>query len=166
MSLNFKAPDNFLLWSASSAELPDRIAVLIGRNGSGKSTLLSRLAQVLHASQRERGSETLQALGKIDPPGIGFTRIINIAFSAFDVFQLPDVDYRDRKQIVDDLERGVGRYHYCGLRTFPKRSAEQRESEISTACPLSHRISTGRSLSFSRQARARRRIWQDCRTHN
>lgn len=120
LRLNFKAPDSFLLWSASSAALPDRISVLIGRNGSGKSTLLSRLARVLHASQRERGTETLQALGRIDPPGIGFTRIINIAFSAFDVFQLPGVDHRDRKQIVDELEQGIGRYRYCGLRDLPQ----------------------------------------------
>jgi hypothetical protein len=62
----------------------------------------------------------LTALGKIDPPGIGFTRIINIAYSAFDVFQLPGVDYRDRKQIVDDLERGAGRYHFCGLRDIAR----------------------------------------------
>lgn len=120
LKLNFKAPDDFFLWSAPPAALPDRIAVLIGRNGSGKSTLLSRLARVLHASQRERGTETLAALGTIDPPGIGFTRIINVSYSAFDVFQIPGVDYRDRKQIVDDLERGAGRYQYCGLRDITR----------------------------------------------
>ncbi|WP_440658796.1 AAA family ATPase [Ensifer adhaerens] len=124
--LNFQAPSDVSLWAPPSVALLDRIAVLIGRNGSGKSTLLSRLARVLHASQRERGTETLTALGKIEPPGIGFTRIINIAYSAFDVFQLPGVDYRDRKQIVDDLERGAGRYHYCGLRDI---AAEVRRAE-------------------------------------
>lgn len=126
LNLNFQAPGTLFPWDAPTAALPDRVAVLIGRNGSGKSTLLSRLARVLHASQRERGTETLRALGKIDPPGIGFTRIINIAYSAFDVFQLPGVDYRDRKQIVDDLERGVGRYHYCGLRDIAR---EVRQAE-------------------------------------
>lgn len=126
LKLNFKAPDDVFIWSPQSIALPDRIAVLIGRNGSGKSTLLSRLARVLHASQRERATETLTSLGKIDPPGIGFTRIINIAYSAFDVFQLPGVDYRDRKQIIEDLDRGAGRYHYCGLRDI---AAEVRRAE-------------------------------------
>src|SRR3546814_10459889 len=82
--LKFEVPGELVLWEAPDGALPDRIAVLIGRNGSGKSTLLARLARVLHASQRERAGEALQALGAIEPPGIGFTRIVNIA-------------YRDRK---------------------------------------------------------------------
>ncbi|MER9076117.1 AAA family ATPase [Mesorhizobium sp. M0904] len=124
LRIDFKAPGGHLFWDTSV--LPERVAVLIGRNGSGKSTLLSRLARVLHASQRERASEPLKALGAISPLGIGFTRIVNVAYSAFDAFQLPGVDYRERKQIVDDLERGVGRYHYCGLRDI---ASEVRQAE-------------------------------------
>lgn len=114
--LNFKAPVDHLFLGPQEHVLPDRIAVIIGRNGSGKSTLLSRLARVLHASQRDRQSEALSSLGSIAPVGIGFTRIINVAYSAFDAFQLPGIDYRERRQIVEDLVRGTGRYHYCGLR--------------------------------------------------
>lgn len=124
--LDFKAPNDAAFWGAPDNVLPDRIAVLIGRNGSGKSTLLFRLARVLHASQRERAREELTTLGSIAPPGIGFTRIINIAYSAFDEFQIPGVDHRERLQIVEDLERGTGRYHYCGLRDIP---AEVRRAE-------------------------------------
>jgi hypothetical protein len=116
LTLKFEAPSGIQPWAMEDGSLPERIAVLIGRNGSGKSTLLARLARILHASQRDRASEALRALGAINPPGIGFTRIVNIAYSALDVFQLPGIDYRERKQIVDELERGVGRYHYCGLR--------------------------------------------------
>ncbi len=126
LQLNFEAPTDNAFWIEPDAALPARIAVLIGRNGSGKSTLLARLARVLHASQRDRASETLKVLGAITPPGVGFTRIVNVAYSAFDVFQLPGVDYRERKQIVDDLARGVGRYHYCGLRDI---AAEIRQTE-------------------------------------
>jgi energy-coupling factor transporter ATP-binding protein EcfA2 len=111
----FDAPKDQLDWF-DTAGLPERLAVLIGRNGSGKSTLLHRLARILHASQKDRASAELRQLGDITPPGIGFTRIINVAYSAFDEFQLPGLDYRDRKQIADDLERGTGRYRYCGLR--------------------------------------------------
>lgn len=120
LKLNFRAPSGPPMWRAQRDLLPDRIAVIIGRNGSGKSTLLSRLARVLHASQRDRSSEVLSALGQITPQGIGFTRIVNIAYSAFDAFQLPGLDYRERRQIIDDLERGAGRYHYCGLRDIAK----------------------------------------------
>lgn len=119
LKLDFKAPTGSLLGTESNF-LPDRIAVIVGRNGSGKSTLLSRLARILHASQRDRASETLSALGNIAPAGIGFTRIVNIAYSAFDAFQLPGIDYRERRQIIEDLERGAGRYHYCGLRDIAR----------------------------------------------
>ena len=118
--LNFDTPTNYPPFPGQGQILPDRIAVVVGRNGSGKSTLLSRLARIIHASQRDRSGETLAALGKIKPEGIGFTRIINIAYSAFDAFQLPGVDYKERRQIVDDLERGSGRYHYCGLRNIAR----------------------------------------------
>lgn len=46
-----------------SAELPRRIAVVIGRNGSGKSTLLARLARFAHASRGDRLRPNLASLG-------------------------------------------------------------------------------------------------------
>jgi ABC-type molybdenum transport system ATPase subunit/photorepair protein PhrA len=67
------------------------MAVIVGRNGSGKSTLLSRLARVLHASQKDRTTDVLMDLGTVAPAGISFTRIVNIAYSAFDTFQLSGV---------------------------------------------------------------------------
>ncbi|KSB91124.1 hypothetical protein AS593_06060 [Caulobacter vibrioides] len=118
LRLAFAAPSDPTILPVASSGLPDRVAVLVGRNGAGKSTLLSRLARVLHASQREREDKSLQALGDIVPRGIGFTRILNLAYSAFDVFQLPGRDWTERKQIVEDMERGAGRYHYCGLRNL------------------------------------------------
>lgn len=111
----FEAPSD-PLFGPPTAGLPDRIAVLVGRNGSGKSTLLYRLARILHASQKDRLSAELRRLGEITPPGIGFTRVLNLAYSAFDEFQLPGLNHRERMQIADDLERGTGRYRYCGLR--------------------------------------------------
>lgn len=111
----FDAPSD-PFWVPTQTRLPDRIAVLVGRNGSGKSTLLYRLARILHASQKNRSSPELRGLGEITPPGIGFTRVVNLAYSAFDEFQLPGLDHRERRQIAEDLERGAGRYRYCGLR--------------------------------------------------
>lgn len=125
LTLDFQAPRDPFLWSGDDA-LPDRVAVLVGRNGSGKSTLLSRLARVIHASQRDRSSELLQSLGRIEPPGIGFTRVVNVAYSAFDAFQVPGVGESERQQIADETSRGIGRYHYCGLRNI---AAELRSSQ-------------------------------------
>ena len=124
--LDFQSPRAPIFMPGQDSSLPERLAVIIGRNGSGKSTLLSRLARILHASQRDRAGKHLSELGKISPEGVGFTRVVNIAYSAFDAFQLPGIDYRERKQIVEDLERGSGRYHYCGLRDI---AAEVRRSE-------------------------------------
>lgn len=124
--LDFQSPRAPIFMPGQDSLLPERLAVIIGRNGSGKSTLLSRLARILHASQRDRAGKHLSELGKISPEGVGFTRVVNIAYSAFDAFQLPGIDHRERKQIVEDLERGSGRYHYCGLRDI---AAEVRRSD-------------------------------------
>lgn len=125
LGINFTAPQNSAFREPSSAsKLPERIAVLIGRNGSGKSTLLARLARILHASQRDRLSPELRALGSIDPPGIGFTRVLNISYSAFDAFQIPGLDEKERQQIADDLKRGKGRYYFCGLRDIVRELEE------------------------------------------
>jgi energy-coupling factor transporter ATP-binding protein EcfA2 len=132
--LQFSAPDDwrFFLPSDSTGNLPERVAVLTGRNGSGKSTLLARLARVLHASQRDRASTALRALGTIHPPGIGFTRVLNISYSAFDAFQVPGVDEKERRQIADDLRRGTGRYYFCGLRDI-SRELEEKLDEADAA---------------------------------
>lgn len=126
LTLNFQAPRDPYLWGVNEDTLPERIAVLVGRNGSGKSTLLSRLARVIHASQRDRAGELLASLGTIDPPGIGFTRVVNVAYSAFDAFQVPGVGESERLQIADETSRGIGRYHYCGLRNI---AAELRSAQ-------------------------------------
>lgn len=126
LTLDFQSPRHPIMWNEGENALPDRIAVLVGTNGSGKSTLLSRLARVIHASQKDRASEMLRSLGKIDPPGIGFTRVVNVAYSAFDAFQVPGVGESERLQIADETSRGIGRYHYCGLRDI---AAELRSSQ-------------------------------------
>jgi len=131
----------------AKVRLPGRIAVLTGRNGSGKSTLLARLARVLHASQRDRESDQLMRLGTLIPEGIGFTRILSIAYSAFDTFQVPGVDARERRQIAEDLKRGGGRYYFCGLRDIVRELEEGLDTiEDSPTRP------TSRSIRRSRRA--------------
>ncbi|MHC0612724.1 AAA family ATPase [Komagataeibacter oboediens] len=96
--------------------LPDRIVVLVGRNGSGKSTLLSRLAHVAFASPQERATRPLKKFGVLDPPSIGFMRIITISYSAFDSFVIPGLDVKELTQTTDDIASGDGRFVFCGLR--------------------------------------------------
>ena len=133
LSFNFAAPAQERIWAngfgAAKTRLPERVAVLTGRNGSGKSTLMARLARVLHASQRDRRSEAISRLGSIEPPGIGFSRVVTVAYSAFDTFQVPGVGVDERRQIAKDLQAGTGRYSFAGLRDIAAELEESLESE-------------------------------------
>nr|WP_289883553.1 ATP-binding protein [Xanthomonas arboricola]MDN0205303.1 AAA family ATPase [Xanthomonas arboricola pv. corylina]MDN0218230.1 AAA family ATPase [Xanthomonas arboricola pv. corylina] len=104
--------------SFGRVELPDRVNVLVGRNGSGKSTLLSRLARVAFASTTERVAPPLSELGTMLPEGVGFPRVVVIAFSPFDNFKLPGADARNRAQTAKDMQDGIGRFAFIGLRDF------------------------------------------------
>lgn len=112
--------------------LPERVAVLTGRNGSGKSTLLFRLARVLHASQADR--RQLRNLGSIEPAGIGFSRIITIAYSAFDTFQVPGTNEAEKGQIIKDIQSNSGRYIFAGLRDIARELSESL-ADLSVSAP-------------------------------
>lgn len=119
----------------SAPPLPSRLTALIGRNGSGKSTLLARLARVAFASGDERQLDQVLALGQIDPPGLGFSRIVAISYSAFDGFELPGLTKSERRQIASDVSTGTGRYIFCGLRDIVAELTEstQHDQELKDA---------------------------------
>lgn len=123
-------------WSIRNNCLPERLNVLVGRNGSGKSTLLARMARVAFGSPSERSETPLNKLGKLEPDGIGFPRVITVAFSPFDSFKLPGSDDRNRVQIVKDIQRGVGRFSFIGLRDFAAEidlvNHEQKSPKLGT----------------------------------
>ncbi|WP_431264952.1 AAA family ATPase [Roseateles chitinivorans] len=52
------------------------------------------------------------------PAGVGFPRIVTIAFSPFDSFRLPGSDARNVAQIAKDMQSGIGRFAFIGLRNF------------------------------------------------
>ncbi|MGE8097179.1 AAA family ATPase [Pseudomonas fluorescens] len=117
---------------ATRAGLPERIAVLVGQNGSGKSTVLARLARVAFGTIDERDKAPLESLGRIEPSGIGFPRVITVSFSAFDSFRLPGTDGRSRRKILQEMEHGEGRFAFIGLRDIKSegsRVAKDAESE-------------------------------------
>lgn len=118
------------------ASLPRRCLVLIGRNGSGKSTLLSKLARVAYASPTDRAMDDVKKIGSFDPPAIGFMKIITISYSAFDSFSLPSVYASDLQQIAKDIERGEGRFIYCGLRDVVAEVREDLETYINAESDL------------------------------
>ena len=133
LELNFSEPSPPLTFNFALAPrlgLPERVAVVTGRNGSGKSTLLFRLARVLHASQADR--RQLLKLGSIEPAGIGFSRIITIAYSAFDTFQVPGVNEAEKRQIIKDIRSNSGRYVFAGLRDIA-RELDEKLADSSTA---------------------------------
>lgn len=150
LNLNFDAPEPQMYSgpyrrvgpSRKEVLLPRRIVALIGRNGSGKSTFLARLAHVAFASKDARMSSGIRAMGELTPPDLNFFRIITVSYSAFDNFTVPGLDDRDKRQQSLEIERGQGRFVYCGLRDIaeearqnlayePRRiPAEPRQNEL------------------------------------
>lgn len=142
LTLDFSAPDvnhynrkRELGPSRKEVLLPQRIVALIGRNGSGKSTLLSRLSHVAFASGSAREQQRIRDLGVFEPAEINFSRIITISYSAFDSFDVPGLEGRDRVQIAKDITAGQGRFAYCGLRDI-SAEAEERENTAVSASSL------------------------------
>lgn len=133
--------------------LPERVNVLVGRNGSGKSTLLSRLARVAFASTTERVAPPLSNLGTMLPEGVGFPRIVTIAFSPFDNFKLPGSDERNIAQIAKDMQRGVGRFAFIGLRDFAAEASvsisDLPSSALGQAAPDADRVNQTRLKSIA-----------------
>jgi hypothetical protein len=120
--------------------LPKRIAIIVGRNGTGKSTLLARFARVAHAPERLRRTEPVRSLGRLKPPGVGFTRIITISYSAFDSFQIPGVTVEEHRQIARDVAEGTGRYIFCGLRDIARESQDALNLDTATDDDLEKRV--------------------------
>ncbi len=117
-----------------SWELPGRIIAIIGTNASGKSTLLARIARVGFGTVASREEGEFDALGSIDPTGIGFPRIVAVSYSAFDSFKLPGIKPRgdapdEREQIIKDSRAGEGRFVFCGLRDIASELQELIEQE-------------------------------------
>jgi ABC-type lipoprotein export system ATPase subunit len=129
------------------ALLPDRIIVLVGRNGSGKSTLLSRLARVAFASPQERAKSEIKVLGALIPPAIGFMRVITISYSAFDSSIVPGLATKDLSQITQDIERGEGRFVFCGLRDLAAEARDDLERTEETAVDGDQDVAVERRMS-------------------
>lgn len=143
-------------WDFESPRLPERVNVLVGRNGSGKSTLLARLARVAYGSPSERTERPLKQLGKLSPEGVGFPRIVTVAFSPFDSFKIPGSDDRNRLQIAKDLQRGVGRFAFIGLRDFSAEvdlsGVNSQQPEIGVSTEASDRVTQTRLKSIEQLA--------------
>lgn len=112
----FIVPHRHIGPSRKPVLLPQRVIVLVGRNGSGKSTLLSRIAHVAFAAPEQRSSARLLRLGRFTPDAIGFMRIITVSYSAFDSFTIPGDREDTLTQAARDIEKGEGRFVFCGLR--------------------------------------------------
>ena len=127
IEFNFDSPEY-----SYNKNLPSRIIVLVGRNGSGKSTLLSKISRVAFASGADRQDKVLRKVGEFEPIGLGFPKIINISYSAFDSFQVPGIYIQEKEQIMKDMSNGQGRYIFCGIRDICKEldtSIEQIEKD-------------------------------------
>lgn len=116
--LNFSCADSSL-----SIRIPEGIGVFIGKNGSGKSTALYKIAKLLYASPKDRHKLT-PSIGEIRPYDVGFSKLIMISFSTFDNFVLPGLSVSDYRLITDGIERGNGRFVFCGIRDIEQEFNE------------------------------------------
>lgn len=126
LTFKFK-PDND---AVNCEDVPRSISVLIGSNGCGKSTILYRLSRLLMASVEQRGLYQKHLIGKIEPEGIGFRKVICLSYSAFDNFQMPGFTYSDRLLLKEGLESGEGRFIFCGIRDVVKELTEELENVL------------------------------------
>lgn len=146
--LQFDLPNDFGPWffpsiGGKEGQLPRRVIAIVGRNGSGKSTLLARLARVAFASPSDRLLPEMQLVGSFDPPTIGFIKIIAISYSAFDNFIVPGLYESELRQIADDMERGNGRYIYCGLRDIVAEVRDDLTASQQKVDSSPHAVLTG-----------------------
>lgn len=109
------------------AMLPERVIVLVGKNGSGKSTLLSRIAHVAFSAPEQRSLTRIRRLGQFSPEAIGFMRIITVSYSAFDSFTIPGDREDTLFQAARDIEKGEGRFVFCGLRDIVAEARDDIE---------------------------------------
>jgi hypothetical protein len=117
--------------------LPERVIVLVGRNGSGKSTLLSRIAHVAFAAPEQRSSPAVRRLGQFTPEAIGFMRIITVSYSAFDSFTIPGDREDSLSQTARDIEKGEGRFVFCGLRDIVAEARHDIDQAKGFQSPMS-----------------------------
>ena len=122
---DFDSPTSELFFYRN--KLPNRIIVLVGNNGSGKSTLLSKISRVAFASTSDRNDVFLRKIGGFNPQGIGFPKILNISYSAFDSFQVPGIYLHEKEQISKEIRQNQGRYIFCGIRDICKELDEIKE---------------------------------------
>ena len=123
LTFRFKPNDEIDVYD----DIPYFVSVLIGRNGCGKSTILYRLSRLLMASAEQRGKYQEYLLGKIEPEGIGFRKVICLSYSAFDNFQMPGFKYSERLMLKQGLESGEGRFIFCGIRDVVKELSNELE---------------------------------------
>ena len=98
------------------SELPSRINAVIGYNGTGKTQLLANLALVAHADLHERASAQIRGQGTLTPFELRFGAVVAVSYSAFDTFDLPELNSAGRDSLARRGE--VAGYVYCGLREY------------------------------------------------
>lgn len=133
----FLVPHRQIGPSRKRAVLPEGVIVLVGRNGSGKSTLLSRLAHVAFAAPEQRSLPHIRRLGQFTPDAIGFMRIITVSYSAFDSFTIPGDREDTLSQAARDIEKGEGRFVFCGLRDIVAEARHDIEQAKRSGSPVS-----------------------------
>jgi hypothetical protein len=123
VKFSFNVPDHKY---GDPEEQQARIHVITGNEDSGKDKFLSKLAKIAYAANYDR--ELLKNEGTLDPLNIGFARIVCLSYSPAIVFRVPALYVHEKEQIVLEIQKGVGRFIYCGNHELAKELDESLKS--------------------------------------
>jgi hypothetical protein len=119
VAFSFELPEH----KYGDPEVPQaRIHVITGKEDSPKEKFLQKLAKQTFASNEDR--DLLQNEGSLEPVDIGFTRIICLSYSPSITFRIPALFVHEKEQIVREMQKGVGRFIYCGNHDLEKELDE------------------------------------------
>ena len=123
VKVSFNVPDHKY---GDPEEHRERIHVITGNDDSGKDKFLSKLAKIAFAPNYDR--DLLRNEGTLEPVNIGFTRIICLSYSPTITFSVPALFVHEKEQIVLEIQKGVGRFVYCGNHDLAKELDESLKS--------------------------------------
>jgi hypothetical protein len=107
-------------------EPQSRIHVITGKEDAAKDRFLGKLARYTFASNDDR--DLFQNEGSLEPNNIGFTRITCLSYSPTITFRIPALYVHEKEQIVREMQKGVGRFIYCGNHDLEKELDESLKS--------------------------------------
>lgn len=123
VAFNFEVPDHKY---GDEEEPQNRIHVLAGKEDCSKDKFLAKLAKFTFASNDDR--DLLQNDGTLEPFNIVFSKVICLSYSPTLAFRVPAIYIHEKEQLTMEIQRGEGRFVYCGNHDLARELEESLKS--------------------------------------